>query len=148
MLHLAPDLARGHGKRCIGRSAGLDISAVAGQHVLAAAAKIAFVVDLSTGRVYLHQRARHRIEGNIAAHGGDFHVPVADIGQRHRTVQGPDVHVGIADVTHFHIGLAAFQGHIAVQALGMQQAGGGAQGDAGIGRNRYLVVPTSGVGIG
>src|SRR6266478_1564826 len=83
VFHFAPDRPRRHVNRGIVGSAGLDISAVTGEHIFAAIAEIALITDFSAGRIDLHQQSTHRVQYHIAADGRDFHMSVADIVQTH-----------------------------------------------------------------
>src|SRR6266481_7232586 len=79
VFHFAPDRPRRHINRGIVGSAGLDISAVTGEHIFAATAEIALITDFSAGRIDLHQQTTHRVQYHVAADGRDFHMSVADI---------------------------------------------------------------------
>ena len=94
------------------------------------------------------QRAIHCVQHDVAAHRCDFHVSVADIVQaspepfKVRTCTW-----AVADVAHFHAGLAAFEHHVSVQSLGMQQPGGDRRVTLASAGTDHFVVHAPRVGI-
>ena len=95
----------------------------------------------------MDQRPVHRVQRYIAADRRDLHMPIAHIGQSHRTVQRLDVNMPGTNIAHVDDRRTTFHNHVAMELFHVQGPGRRMQSHARIRRHEDFVLDTSRVRV-
>src|SRR5271155_5910376 len=92
----------------------------------------------------MDHRTVDRVQRYVSSDRGNVHVPVADVGQRHRAIQGSYVNVPRAYVAYIDVRSSTFQHDIAMELFNMKRAGCRMQSHTRIRGHQDFVINTSG----